>query len=142
MASTDTPKTVLLRGDPTSEERIAGGAITPGHLVQRTSSNTVTVHGAASAKTAKLVAREMELTGKGIDDAYAADDQALYWNAKQGDQFYMWLAAGETISIGDLLESAGDGTLQAVTTGGEPLFEAVEAVTTTSVAARIKVEAL
>lgn len=145
MASNDTPKTVLLKGDPLAGEALAGGVISPGHLIAKTTTGTVIAHNAASAKTAKLIAREMEITDGGLSTNYAADDQTLYWNARSGDEFYMFLKAGEDVDIGDLLESAGDGTLQAVTTGGEPLFEAVSALDlsgTGATATRMKVMAL
>lgn len=145
MASNTDPKTVLLKGDPLAGEAIAAGTISPGHLIERTSAGKVQAHSSAAAQTPKLIAREMELTGKGLDDDYSEDDQTLYWSARQGDQFYMILEAGENVSIGDLLESAGDGTLRAVTTNGEPLFQAVEAVDLSGsgdTASRIKVEAL
>lgn len=145
MASNDTPKTVLLKGDPLAGEALAGGAISPGDLIAKNSAGAVVVHGTASAKTAKLIARELEITGKGLSDNYASADQVIYWNARSGDEYYMFLQAGEDVAIGDLLESAGDGTLQAVTTGGEPLFEAVEALDlsgTGAVDTRMKVMAL
>lgn len=145
MASNDTPKTVLLKGDPLAGEAIAAGAISPGDLIELTTSGTVQVHASASAITPKLIARELEITGKGLSDNYAAADTTLYYVARSGDEFFMFLKAGENVAIGALLESAGDGTLQAVTTAGEPLFEALEAEDlsgTGAVDTRMKVRAL
>ena len=145
MTSNATPKTVLLKGDPLAGEAIAGGTIKPGHLIAKSATGTVTVHTGTSERTAKFIARENELVGDGLSDSYASADQVLYWNARSGDEYYMFLSSGEDVDIGDLLESAGDGTLQAVTTGGEPLFEAVEALDLSgsgAVDTRMKVMAL
>lgn len=145
MPSNTDPKTILLKGDPLGGEAIAAGTITPGMLIERTSVGKVQAHSVASVQTTKLIAREMEITDGNIDTDYSADDQTLYWSARSGDEYYMRLAAGENVSEGDLLESDGNGQLQAVTTGGEPLFEAAESVDNSATGAtitRIKVRAL
>lgn len=144
MPSNTAPKTILLRGEPVGNELIAAGVITPGMLVERTSAGLVQANGtAADTAAAKLVAREMELTDGDIDTDYAADDQTLFWSARSGDQFYMFLEDEGNVAIGAMLESDGAGALQAVTTG-TPLFMALEAVNNTggSGPVRIKVEAV
>lgn len=144
MASNDTPKTVLLRGDPIGDEAIAAGTITPGMLLELTSAGTVQANATAADTAArKLIAREMELTDGDIDTDYAADDQVLYYSARSGDQFYMFLEDEGNVAIGAMLESDGAGALQAHSTG-QPLFMALEAVNNTggSGPVRIKVEAL
>ena len=72
---------------------------------------------------------------------------------RSGDEVYAILATSQTIVVGDLLASAGDGTLEkftaikcdsnasagAVTTPLQAVAVALEAVTTTSATKRIKV---
>ena len=114
MASNSAPKTISLRGCPANREGIANAAITPGHLIEQMTSGKYRVHGTAGAvRPARLFAREQLYTGKGIDTAYSANDSLPILNCQPGDQVYALVAASAAaIVIGDLLESAGDGTLR------------------------------
>lgn len=94
------------------EEIVAGGTITPGHLIAEGSAGTVAVHGTASGSVIPMFALEDELQGKDIDDNYASGDQVQCWIPYRGDQVYCILADGETVAVGDFVESAGDGTVQ------------------------------
>ena len=94
------------------EEIVAGGTITPGHLIAEGSGGTVAVHGSAGQNCIAMFALEDELQGNDIDDDYSSGDQVQCWYPYRGDQVYCILADGEDIAIGDLLESAGDGTVQ------------------------------
>jgi len=94
------------------EELEANAAITPGHLVERMSTGKVRVHANAGQNAVPMFALEDELQGNGIDDDYAAADQVQCWIPNRGDIVNAILKNGETIVIGDFLESAGDGTLQ------------------------------
>lgn len=149
------PKTVLLKGDPIRKEAIAGGAITPGHLVDFDNNGALVVHATAGGDAAPRFAIEEEFIGDGIDTAYAAGDQVQYVIARPGDEIYAILAAGQQITIGMALESAGNGTLRAHT---QPVVDvgaaqdysiatnaivgyALENVTTVAAVARIKIEA-
>lgn len=159
MTSRDTPKTILLGGDPIGREApAANGPITPGMLVLLLSAGTVRPHNVAGAQGARFFAREMELVGNSIDDDYENGDRVLYWASKPGDRFYAFLADGENVAVGAMLESDGAGALQALTAGvvtddGEGVVSAVtfpgnvacralEAVDNSEggAAARIKVE--
>lgn len=104
--------TIILKGDPIRKEKVAGAAITPGHLLQRTSADKVVVHATAGGNAAKLFAIENDLFGNGITDAYAANDTVQFVFARPGDEIQAILKDGETAVIGSPLESAGDGTLQ------------------------------
>lgn len=96
-------------------ERLANAGITPGHLVELLSTNKVRVHATASGNALpKMFALEDELQGKEIDDAYVADDPVQIWVCQPGEVVYAILKDGVSYSIGDPLESAGDGTLQKV----------------------------
>ena len=95
-----------------NEEYVAAAAIIPGELIQLNSSGTVEVHDVAGGNLLHMFAVEDELQGKGIDDAYAADDKVQCWIPTRGDEVYAILADGEDVAIGDFLESNGSGELQ------------------------------
>lgn len=145
MTSATTPKTILLRGDPLALEAVGSGAITPGHLLERDSGGTVSVHSSAAGVASPMFAREEEYVGGGISTAYASGDTIPFYVGRKGDQFYAILADDVVVSVGELLESAGDGTLRPVDTAGEPIVRALEAVNTSGGAvatSRIKVEVI
>lgn len=102
------------------EEIDAGGAITPGHLLELNSSGDVVVHNSAGESVLPMFALEDELQGGEIDDAYASGDKVQVWIPGRGDQVYALLADGEVAAIGSFLESNGDGTLKVYdqTSGG------------------------
>jgi len=94
------------------EEYTADAAITPGHLLELTTTG-VKVHATAGGNVkGHLFALEDELQGNGIATAYAVSAKTQVWVAQRGEQVYALLANGETATIGMQLESAGDGTLQ------------------------------
>ena len=105
------------------EEIVAGGAITPGMLIAEGSAGTVAAHGSAGANAIPMFALEDELQGNGVDDAYASGDPVQCWYPYRGDQVYALLADGETIVVGDLLESNGDGYLKKHTAGSAGVVE-------------------
>ena len=108
-------KTIVLIGHGIRSEAVAAAAITPGHLVELASTGKVQVHGTANGIGEKAFAVEDDLQGKTIEDAYSADDIVQYNVMKPGEVVNAILANGQNASIGDKLLSAGDGTLQAVT---------------------------
>ena len=140
MPSNTSPKTVLLKGDPSYIEYAAAAAITPGHMCYLTSAGKLAVHNVAGGTgvlpSAKIFALENELVGKGIDDAYATNDQVIAANCKPGDEVYAWLKNGVTTAIGSGLESDGAGALQlsthavtsATTAAATPVAVALEVV--------------
>ncbi len=146
MSSSDTPKTILLRGDPLGSEAAAAVSadIVPGMLIERAASGTVRPHSTAAGAAAILVAREADFVGGGIDDVYEDGDRVPFWNGRKGDWFYMTLAIGQNVAANTFLESNGAGALRDVATAGEALFQALEAVNNSagSAPARIKVEVL
>ena len=94
------------------EEYNAAAAITPGMLIQMTTADKVQKHATAGGNILPMFALEDELQGKGIDDNYATDDKVQCWIPGRGDQVYAILSDGETVAVGDFLESNGDGCLQ------------------------------
>lgn len=143
MPSNTDPKTILLAGSPIAYERTSasGSAITPGQLIEVTSSGEVQEHStAAGTEAQRAFARVEDYAGGSIDDDYAVGDNVPYYICKPGDRVYGWLATGNDISTGDFLESDGNGDLQALSTG-EPVAMALEDLNNTSGSpSRIKVE--
>lgn len=81
--------------------------------------------------------------GSTIDTTYSNAGEAVpYIIPSKGDQLYMFLKTGNNVAAGALLETAGAGNLQAVSTGAA-LFRALEAINNASGSdARIRVEVL
>jgi hypothetical protein len=94
------------------EEYDAVAAITPGMLVELTSAGKVQAHSVAEGNVVPMFALENELEGDDIDDAYEADDKVQVWIPQRGEEVYAILADGNDVSIGDFLESDGNGYLQ------------------------------
>lgn len=108
------PKTIVLKGHPEAMwEYPANAAITPGHLIYLLSTGKVAVNAAAGAQCRKLFALENALLGKGIDDAYAANDLVQAGEMERGSVVYAWIpAAAAAIVVGDKLTSNGDGAVK------------------------------
>jgi len=121
MPVVEKPKTVLLKGSPLRKEAEAGAPITPGMLLKFGANDTVVPHDVAGGNARKAFALEWD-PAKEIDDPYAVGDQVMYAIFRPGEEVYALLAAGENVSKGDALESAGDGSLRKhtpPTVGGE-----------------------
>jgi len=106
------PSTIVLKGEFVRKEGEASAAITPGDLVEFGGANDLQVHSTAGGAARKAFALENDLVGEGIDDAYAAGDTVQYGVFYPGAEVYGRLAAAATCSIGDPLESDGNGRLQ------------------------------
>lgn len=134
-----TTKEVSVRGKPIRDEGIASGAITPGHLVETTSTaRTWKVHATAGGSAIRAFAGINDKKGGDLTDAYATGDEVFVDIFPTGSIVHCILAENQSIAIADKVESAGDGTLQEVATNASfGLFsphaiigEALEAVTT------------
>lgn len=101
--------------------------ITPGALLELTSANLVQACSATTGNVLPMFALEDELQGKGIDDNYAVSTRVQCWLPGRGDMVYALLEDGQTIVVGDFLESNGAGRLQKWTSG-QIIGIAVEAV--------------
>ncbi len=102
------------------EEGLAAAVITPGMLLERTSTArdgnsrfTFQAHSTADGAAHVVVALEDELQGKEITEDYAAADPVQCWHVASGEQFLGLLANGENVGIGTKLVSNGDGYLKA-----------------------------
>ena len=138
------PRVILLRGRGERREAPAAAAITPGMLIAYNTSGSFVPHPTAAGAARKIFAVENDHNGKGIDDAYATNDYVQGEELTSGCDVNALVAAGHAaIARGAKLESAGNGTLRAVT-AGFPIAEALEAVDNSGggAAARIKVTIL
>lgn len=146
MTSQTDPKTIELHGYGLQHEATALGAITPGMLVERASGG-VRAHSTAQGGGNLHFANEYALTGRSIDDDYAADDQVIFNTYNPGSGVYALVpAAAAAIAEGDYLVSNGDGTLrlQTATSTAVVVAQAMEAVDNSAGGspARIRVEVL
>lgn len=94
------------------EEMVASAAITPGMLLIIESAGTVKAHNQVDKDVFPIFALEDEMLGKGIDEAYAANDPVQCWIPYRGDIVNAILADGEKVVIGDPLTSDGYGRLK------------------------------
>ena len=108
---------VHLIGDFRREEAVAAGTISPGMLIEETSAGKLQAHSTSGGVAQRLVAEVDALQGNTLDDDYSADDLVSANVELPGNEVQMFLKAGENVAIGADLESAGDGTLQAYTSG-------------------------
>lgn len=120
------------------DERIAGGTIKPGHLVEFYAASAtvqkVRFHNVASTNASAIFAVEDELQGKDLLDSYTAGDVVRIRTFNAGDLVVAWIKANETIAIGTKLESAGDGNLQVFTTDAPSAGEVDTWIATAEVA--------
>lgn len=114
-------KTIILKGLGIRKEAAASGAVTPGHLVEKISTGAVKAHATAGGNAQKAFAVENDLIGATIDTDYASASRVQYNVMTRGEEVNALLANGQTVVIGDPLESAGDGTLQKHTPDTESL---------------------
>jgi hypothetical protein len=109
------PKSIILKNysDVFEEYDSTAVAIIPGQLLELESGGDVQAHSVAGGTVLPMFAKEDALQGKSVRDAYLASDKIQVWIPGRGDQVYAIVADGQDISIGDFLESDGNGYLQA-----------------------------
>lgn len=112
-----------------TQEAAAGGAITPGHLLQFSGVDTVVVHATAGGPVlGNYIALEDQASGKGTTDAYATGERVVLQAALPGEQYEV--IASAAIAANASVESTGDGrvrTLAAGTATGRALTAAAAA---------------
>jgi hypothetical protein len=124
-----------------TEDKPAGGAITPGMVLALNSSGQLIAHNVAGGVTS-MVAMERDEMGKDIDAAYASGDRVKCAHLSSGERFNGLLETGANVAIGALLESNGAGALQPVT-AGTAIVQALEALNNASGSnQRIRVQVL
>ena len=131
-------QTIALKGDFIRKEGEASAVITPGDLIEFGGANELRVHATVGGQARRAFALENDLIGKGITDDYAAGDTVQYGVFPHGAEVYA--NAGEAVTLGDALESGGDGTLVVSST---PVTGSIVAwaLETIGSAGRLKVEA-
>lgn len=105
-------RTIILKGDPIRKERAAGGTITPGDLIELMSTGAMRRHSTAAGNAQSSFALEDDLQGNEIGDDYSSGQRVQMAVFHTGMEVNARLKASENVAIGDLLESAGDGTLR------------------------------
>jgi len=101
-------------------------AITPGHLLELTSSGTVQKHSSNGA--AAIVRLAIQKPGEGaLETAYSASDMVDHQVFRSGDEVYVLLKDGANAVIGDKLVSNADGTFDVLASTEVGLLEAIEA---------------
>lgn len=110
-------RVIALLGQPiVNEDGEATAAITPGMLVQGVSE--VAPHASAGGASAATFALERNELGDDIDVAYAIGDTVKIGSFPKGSRVNALMASGVSTTEGTTyLESAGDGTLRAYTSG-------------------------
>lgn len=131
------PNTIYLGGPHTQVNDLAAGvAICPGMLVERYVPSGTQVrlrpHATASVSTGRFVATEAAMLNKNVNDGYAVGDLVEVSELSGGSAAWMLIASGQSITAGQKLESAGDGTLKAYATLGAAIFSALETVNNTT----------
>lgn len=137
------PGTIFLGGERTQIGDLAvSEAVTPGHLVERFNSGGVIRWRKATADIAgpAALATEQSMLNKGVDDAYATGDLAEVSVLHAGAAGWAYIASGQNVAAGDLLGSAGGGTLKTGATVAR--FTADENKATVTVLTRIRVTAI
>lgn len=101
---------------------VAAGSLLPGSLLEiiltaGADHGTVRLHSTATGRADPLFADLNSPYGGGRADAYKAGDSVCTLAPSVGSLVFARCATGVSISRGQGLESAGNGTLQPVTTG-------------------------
>lgn len=137
------PNTIFLGGDRTQVNDLAvSEALTPGMLVERFNDSGVIRWRKATTDVAgpPAVITNQSMLNKGVDDAYAAGDLAEVSILHKGATAWMFIGSDQNVAAGDLLGSAGDGTLKTGATVAR--FTALENKPNVTTLTRIRVEAL
>lgn len=102
---------IMLAGGFRGEEDTGDGTISPGMLLERTSTPKVKVHATEGGYAERAFAFEDALQGKTVNDDYATATLVTYGLAEPGAEVQAILKAGENVAIGAKLVSAGNGKL-------------------------------
>lgn len=137
------PNTIFLGGDRTQVNDLAASTtITPGMLVEKFNSGGVIRWRPATADLdiPPALATEQSMVNKGVDDDYAANDLVEVSIGHKGAAMWGLIASGQNVAAGNLLGSAGSGTLK--TSATKAIFVALENKPTVTTLTRIRVEVI
>jgi len=125
-------RVIALLGDPRiTEDWAATEAVTPGHLLELTSTGGVKKQTDDAANVTPMFALERDELGDDIDEDYESGDTVRVGIFKPGDRVYAFLASGVNAAIGDYLTSNTTGLLTKTSVAASVrLAQALEAVDT------------
>ncbi len=98
-----------LDGPQKFEATATAVAITPGFIVELLTAGTVQAHSTAGGTMACFLALEDENQGGAVATAYAVSAEINIGHFRPGQMAVVRIANGQTITIGEYLESAGTG---------------------------------
>jgi len=136
------PNTIFLGGERTQiGDWAAAVAAKPGHLVELDDVGSVIRWKYATADIAgpPAVATDQAMLNKGVDDAYAIGDLMEVSIGHKGAKFWMRIASGQNVAAGDLLGSAGSGTLKTGATVARFMADETKANVTVETMIRVTV---
>lgn len=108
--------TILIRGDAREKNGTFSAVTRPGMLMQPNGTGGFEPHDEVAGRAAPIFAREQhELQGNDIDDNIASGDSATVLYPETGAVINAVTA--DTIDEGEWVESAGDGTVQLLSSG-------------------------
>jgi hypothetical protein len=131
---------IKLKGEPIQEEQHAAGEeLTPGQLLTINTAGAWIKHATAGGPVPCTIAHEREEMGKTIDDTYAVGDYVKAATYAAGMRFLGWIASGQNLQDGSIVESAGNGTFR-VYASGTPLARCLEDTGAVVVSTRVRFE--
>jgi len=137
-------RVITLRGNPMiyEDDNVADGqTLKPGHLINYDSSGDIIKHATAAAAT-KSVALERDEMGDDVDDAYGDGDAVKVGVFGAGMRSTGWIASGENLVKGALLEANGAGGFRALASGVAlaRIMETIDYRNVSTADTRVKVE--
>jgi hypothetical protein len=147
------PNTILLGGGMNAadgagtyiNDKVAVEPITPGMLLElHDDSGTPAwgVHDTADDPCPAVVALEQTFLNLGVNDAYADGDLVYACALRPGSMFWGIVPSGQNISVGERLQSNGDGKLKAEATGDVRFVSHTDTGGAVTEDTRVKVEVL
>lgn len=156
----ENPRTIVLKCESLAvkygEGRCAATPITPGMLIEDDGNTaypyeTYVPHSSAGGVANRKIAVELgwiadnpavPTQGAGVDNNYTEGDLIRYHICQPGDILWLLVAAGAgAILQGGMLQSAGDGTVEAHSSTNARLFQALEAVDNSGGSASVRIRA-
>lgn len=114
--------TVVVKGFGVYREANAAEGITPGMLVKTNGSGLAIKNTDVAEKVSVTVAKENDIFGKGINQAYVADDRVIMEVLTAGCEFMgLVAAAAAAIVVGDRLKAVTGGFVGKIGAGEEEL---------------------
>lgn len=105
------PNTISLITRGRYDEAVSTAALYPGMVLQPDGSGSITFHSVVGGGGELMVAQENALIGGDITQTLPAGRTTPFRRPAKGDKMNMLLQLGQSVTAGDELMSAGDGTL-------------------------------